>query len=89
MIDMKLYYSTAEIRNMFSFSKSTLEREVKKGGFPKPYGKRKLIWNKDEIEAFNIFLTKNDAKPLPLIGKGKLEEIKSCADNSILKRSQG
>lgn len=66
----------------FGYSKSTIQKLVKLDCFPKPHNTGKLQrWLDDEITAFMIFLTQNKGMPLPKLGKERLEEIKTYAEN--------
>jgi Predicted transcriptional regulator len=48
------YYRKAELVKLFGLSRSTIEREVAAGRFPKPYkfGERIVAWRSDEIEEY-------------------------------------
>ena len=48
------YYRKAELINLTGMSRSTIEREVAAGRFPKPYkfGARIVAWRSDEIDEY-------------------------------------
>lgn len=48
------YIRKAELINRTGLSRSTIEREVAAGRFPKPYklGARVVAWRSDEIEGY-------------------------------------
>ena len=82
---MENFLSADDISDKLRIKKMTLNRMVKEGKFPSPYGFGDLsLWTSEDFDAWKIFFTKSSL-PLPKLDENRLLEIKECAEKACQK----